>query len=74
MLSGVYLFKNTVYLGSVSIIIYYADLFSNYSKVFGITFVAIKMESYHTFAFAVQVIIISLSISNDNLLDATNKI
>ena len=28
MLSGVYLFKNTVYLGSVSIIIYYADLFS----------------------------------------------
>ena len=28
MLSGVYVFKNTVYLGSVSIIIYYADLFS----------------------------------------------
>ena len=28
MLSGVYVFKNTVYLGSVSIIKYYADLFS----------------------------------------------
>ena len=32
------------------------------------------MESYHTFSFAVQVIIISLYISNDNLLDATNEI
>jgi len=30
------------------------------------------MESYHIFA--VQVIIISLSKSNDNLFDATNKI
>jgi hypothetical protein len=27
MLSGVYVFKDTVYLGSVYVIIYYADLF-----------------------------------------------
>ena len=32
------------------------------------------MESNHIFSFAFQVIVISLSKSNDNLFDATNKI
>jgi hypothetical protein len=32
------------------------------------------MESYHIVSFAVQVIIISLSKSNNNSFDATNKI
>ena len=45
-----------------------------YSKVFEITVVAIRMESYHIVSFAVQVIIISLSKSNNNSFDATNNI
>jgi hypothetical protein len=37
--------------------------FKTYSNVFEITFVAIRMESYHILSFAVQVIINSLSIN-----------
>jgi hypothetical protein len=40
-----------------------------YSKVFEITFVAIRMESYRIFSFTVQVIIMLLSKSNDNFSD-----